>query len=278
MGRAVFCNTEVSDASFSEAPSDVSFSSSELLTRFRVPRRGGEGGALVDSTRADLGRYLGRAEALPRVRGRSVDLPRWYGRTKWSTCFGSGAQGGRGGVLGSGASTRSASNCFRRREGVPLRERSLPYGTATASGLIRGGRYGASLANGVRVVPLVFGCAIARGILRVFIHDVCKCLTKDVERITSGSPSSSRLGRACTRFIRHDGRFNGVVWGEEMKVLRHTVEFAYNCLAMLGRRVASRFLTSYVVRKHPSEGLELPHEPNRPFPFFVQEHIHSAPR
>lgn len=74
MGRAVFCNTEVSEASFSEAPSDVSFSSSELLTRFRVPRRGGEGGGLVDSTRADLGRYLGRAEALPRVRGRSVDL------------------------------------------------------------------------------------------------------------------------------------------------------------------------------------------------------------
>ena len=74
MGRAVFCNTEVSDASFSEVPSDVSFSSSELLTLFRVPRRGGEGGSLVDSTRADLGRNLGRAEALPRVRGRSVDL------------------------------------------------------------------------------------------------------------------------------------------------------------------------------------------------------------
>ena len=74
MGRAAFCNTEVSDARFSEAPSDVSFSSSELLTRFRVPKRGGEGGSLVDSTRADLGRYLGRAEALPRVRGRSVDL------------------------------------------------------------------------------------------------------------------------------------------------------------------------------------------------------------
>lgn len=74
MGRAVFCNTEVSDASFSEAPSDVSFSSSELLTLFRVPRRGGEGGSLEDSTRADLGRNLGRAEAFPRVRGRSVDL------------------------------------------------------------------------------------------------------------------------------------------------------------------------------------------------------------
>jgi hypothetical protein len=74
MGRAAFCKTEVSEASFSEAPSDVSFSSSELLTRFRVPKRGGEGGGLVDSTRADLGRYLGRAEALPRVRGRSVDL------------------------------------------------------------------------------------------------------------------------------------------------------------------------------------------------------------
>lgn len=66
MGRAVFCN--------SETPSDASFSSSELLTRFRVPRRGGEGGGLLDSTRADFGRYLGRAEALPRVRDRSVDL------------------------------------------------------------------------------------------------------------------------------------------------------------------------------------------------------------
>ena len=74
MGRVAFCTTDVSDAGFSEAPSDASFSSSELLTRFRVPRRGGEGGGLVDSTRADLGRYLGRAEALPRVRGRSVDL------------------------------------------------------------------------------------------------------------------------------------------------------------------------------------------------------------
>lgn len=74
MGRAVFCNTEGSDANCSEAPSDASFSSSELLTLFRVPRRGGEGGSLVDSTRADLGRNLGRAEALPRVRGRSVDL------------------------------------------------------------------------------------------------------------------------------------------------------------------------------------------------------------
>ncbi len=74
MGRAAFCNTEASDAGFSEAPSDASFSSSELLTRFRVPRRGGEGGSLLDSTRADLGRYLGRAEALARVRGRSVDL------------------------------------------------------------------------------------------------------------------------------------------------------------------------------------------------------------
>lgn len=74
MGRASLCNTEASDASFSEVPSDASFSSSELLTRFRVPKRGGEGGSLLDSTRADLGRYLGRAEALPRVRGRRVDL------------------------------------------------------------------------------------------------------------------------------------------------------------------------------------------------------------
>ena len=71
MDRAAFCNTEASDTSFSEAPS---FSSSELLTRFRVPRRGGEGGSLLDSTRVDLGRYLGRAEALPRVRVRRVDL------------------------------------------------------------------------------------------------------------------------------------------------------------------------------------------------------------
>lgn len=74
MGRVDFCNTDTSDASFSEAPSDVSFSSSELLTRFRVPRRGGEGGSLPDSTRVDLGRYLGRADALPRVRGRRVAL------------------------------------------------------------------------------------------------------------------------------------------------------------------------------------------------------------
>ncbi|SRR6266404_5043101 len=75
MGRTAFpCNMEASDPGASVPSSDASFSSSELLTRFRVPKRGGEGGSLIDSTRADLGRYLGRAEALPRVRGRSVDL------------------------------------------------------------------------------------------------------------------------------------------------------------------------------------------------------------
>jgi hypothetical protein len=75
MGRAAFpCDAEFLGLSFSETPSTASLSSSELLTRLRVPRRGGEGGTVWDSTRADLGRYLGRAEVLLRGRGRSVDL------------------------------------------------------------------------------------------------------------------------------------------------------------------------------------------------------------
>jgi hypothetical protein len=75
MGRAAFsCEAEFLALSFAGPPSTTSLSSSELLARLRVPKRGGEVGTLWDSTRTDLGRYLGRAESLPRGRGRSVDL------------------------------------------------------------------------------------------------------------------------------------------------------------------------------------------------------------
>jgi hypothetical protein len=75
MGRAAFsCVVVFPGLSFAETPSATSLSSSELLARLRVPKRGGEGGMVCDSTRVDLGRYLGRAEVLPRGRGRSVDL------------------------------------------------------------------------------------------------------------------------------------------------------------------------------------------------------------
>ena len=74
MGRAAFSrDTEVPGLSFTGTPPAPSFSSSELLARLRVPRWGGEGGGLWDSTRVDLGRYLGRADVLPRGRGRNVD-------------------------------------------------------------------------------------------------------------------------------------------------------------------------------------------------------------
>jgi hypothetical protein len=75
MGRAAFSRVVVFPGlSFVETPSATSLSSSELVARLRVPKRGGEGGIVWDSTRVDLGRYLGRAEALPRGRGRSVDF------------------------------------------------------------------------------------------------------------------------------------------------------------------------------------------------------------
>jgi hypothetical protein len=75
MGRAALsCDAEFRDPSFAGTPSASSLSSSELLTRLRVPRRWGEGGTVWDSTRADLGRYLGRADGFPRGRDRSVDL------------------------------------------------------------------------------------------------------------------------------------------------------------------------------------------------------------
>lgn len=51
-----------------------SLSSSESLSRRRVPARGGgEGGLFVTSTSADLGLYLGKAELASDVRGRRLD-------------------------------------------------------------------------------------------------------------------------------------------------------------------------------------------------------------
>jgi hypothetical protein len=74
MGRVILSRvTEVPGWNFIETTPAPSFSSSELLARLRVPKWGGEGGALWDSTRVDLGRYLGRADVLSRGRGRNVD-------------------------------------------------------------------------------------------------------------------------------------------------------------------------------------------------------------
>ena len=74
MGRTAFsCETVLSGLTFTGTRPASPFSSSELLARLRVPRWGGEGGTLWDSTRVDLGRYLGRAEGLARGRGRNVD-------------------------------------------------------------------------------------------------------------------------------------------------------------------------------------------------------------
>lgn len=73
------------------------------------------------------------------------------------------------------------------------------------------------------------------------------------------------------------GGFNGVVCRLQRRGGTNetvVVEFAYICLDMLGQRVATRFLTSYVILSTPT--LELPHEPNTTFPLFIQEHVHST--
>lgn len=68
MGRDVFSVAETADrglvCSF--------FSSSEELSRRRVPALTGEEG-FADSTMADLGRYLGNADVAFELLGRSVD-------------------------------------------------------------------------------------------------------------------------------------------------------------------------------------------------------------
>jgi len=46
-----------------------SFSSSELLSRLRVPARAGEGGFFAASMRTDFGRYFGSTEDVAGLRG-----------------------------------------------------------------------------------------------------------------------------------------------------------------------------------------------------------------
>lgn len=93
-----------------------------------------------------------------------------------------------------------------------MSDRSLADGTAPVNGAIRISRCSAYSACAMETIPWLLCSTFARRIFDIFVHDVRKRFTENVEGIPGSGLSSGRLGRA-RAILRHDGNgFKGCTY------------------------------------------------------------------